>query len=79
MNLEWQPASEEPFDDPETPGPTPETPVAVPAPMAAVERPGKLGNRLRVLAALALGGLGGAAILGPIVARPVDHGHRRRR
>src|SRR5258707_6057039 len=64
MNLEWQPTAPEGDGDPETTEPE----TTEPTPTQRVERPGKLGNRLRVFAALALGGLGGAAILGPIVA-----------
>lgn len=68
MNLEWQPADPEDADDAAAPLTEPETRPAAPVPTVRVERPGKLGNRLRVFAALLLGGLGGAAIIGPIVA-----------
>ncbi|MFI5227381.1 MAG: hypothetical protein ACHQ3P_11985, partial [Candidatus Limnocylindrales bacterium] len=84
MNLEWQPADPEVGGVVEPRSPAPGVhdidagaPVAEAAPTARMEpaapvqragRSGRIGARLRILGAVVLGGIGGAAILGPVIA-----------
>jgi hypothetical protein len=62
MDPNWKPAEPEPddvIDDTETP-------VETAAPPTRAETSSRFGTRARVLGALVLGGIGGAAILGPL-------------
>jgi hypothetical protein len=88
MDPNWKPADPEPdavIDDAEGPGsaPAPATearppatadaaPSAYSAPPARVESPGRNGTRARVIGALVLGGISGAAILGPLTTAAVS-------
>jgi len=62
MDPNWKPADPEPDDVMDDT----ETRVEISAPPTRVESSNRIGTRARVLGALVLGGIGGAAILGPL-------------
>jgi hypothetical protein len=75
MDPNWKPAHPEPDDvidgaeganEAAVPAPASESAIPAPAPSPRAEISSRIGTRARVLGALVLGGIGGAAILGPL-------------